>query len=106
VSLLQLAKPPNPRGGRTRTPENVGDGIRTLISSWPLVPAYVHGKYMDIVAANNLATALCPFSTRGRNAILAPQGRAARAQLRTAAHPRQRHGGPGHRAAAEGGGGP
>ena len=68
--LLQLAKPPNPRGRRTRTPENVSDGIRTLISSWPLIPAYVHGKYMDILAANNLATALCPFSVPGRNAIL------------------------------------
>jgi transcriptional regulator with XRE-family HTH domain len=68
--LLQLAKPPSPRGRRTRTPEQVGDGIRTLISSWPLIPAYVHGKYMDILAANNLATALCPFITPGRNAIL------------------------------------
>jgi transcriptional regulator with XRE-family HTH domain len=68
--LLQLAKPPGPRGGRTRTPEQVGDGIRTLISSWPLIPAYVHGEYMDILAANNLATALCPFITPGRNAIL------------------------------------
>jgi transcriptional regulator with XRE-family HTH domain len=68
--LLQLAKPPNPRDWRTRTPEKVGDGIRTLINSWPLNPAYVHGKYMDILAANNLATALCPFITPGRNAIL------------------------------------
>jgi transcriptional regulator with XRE-family HTH domain len=68
--LLQLAKPPNPRGRRTRTPEKVSDGIRTLISSWPLIPAYVHGTYMDILAANNLATALCPFITPGRNAIL------------------------------------
>jgi transcriptional regulator with XRE-family HTH domain len=68
--LLQLAKPPNPRDWPTRTPEKVGDGIRTLINSWPLNPAYVHGKYMDILAANNLATALCPFIAPGRNAIL------------------------------------
>jgi transcriptional regulator with XRE-family HTH domain len=68
--LLQLAQPPNPRGRRTCTPEKVSEGIRTLISSWPLTPAYVHGKYMNILAANNLATALCPFSTPGRNAIL------------------------------------
>jgi hypothetical protein len=68
--LLQLAKPPNLRGRRTRMPEKVSDGIRTLISSWPLIPAYVHDKYMDILAANNLATALCPFITPGRNAIL------------------------------------
>jgi transcriptional regulator with XRE-family HTH domain len=68
--LLQLAKPPSPRGRRTRRREKVSDGIRTLISTWPLTPAYVHGKYMDILAANNLATALCPFLTPGRNAIL------------------------------------
>jgi len=68
--LLQLAKPPIPRRGRTRRPEKVSDGIRTLISSWPLTPAYVHGKYMDILAANALATALCHFSRPGRNAIL------------------------------------
>jgi hypothetical protein len=68
--LLQLAKPPSPRGRRTRRPEKVGEGISTLISTWPLTPAYVHGKYMDILAANNFATALCPFLAPGRNAIL------------------------------------
>ena len=67
--LLQLAKPPSPRK-RTRRPEKVSDGIRTLISSWPLTPAYVHGRYTDILAANTLATARCPFLTPGRNAIL------------------------------------
>jgi transcriptional regulator with XRE-family HTH domain len=68
--LLQLGKPPGPRRKRTRRPEKVSDGIRTLISSWPLTPAYVHGRYMDILAANTLATALSPFNTPGRNAIL------------------------------------
>src|ERR1700688_625137 len=68
--LLQLAKPPIPRSKRTRRPEKVSDGIRTLITGWPLTSAYVHGKYMDILAANALATALCHFSTPGRNAIL------------------------------------
>jgi transcriptional regulator with XRE-family HTH domain len=68
--LLQLAKPPIPRGKRGRKPEKVGDGIRTLISGWPLTPAYVHGKCTDILAANTLATALCPLITPGRNAIL------------------------------------
>ena len=68
--LLQLAKPPVSRGKRTRRPEKVSDGIRTLIGSWPLTPAYVHGTYMDILAVNTLATALCPFMTPGRNAML------------------------------------
>jgi hypothetical protein len=167
--LLQLASPPSPRSKRTRKPEKVSDSIRTLISSWPLTPAYVHGRYMDILAANTLATALCSFLTPGRNTILdaftepemrelrpdwdamtaravphlrsiagpdtgdprlvelvgelslrserfphamgppgrqaqdhghqpvqPPAGRAASAQLRTAAHHGQRHAGPGH----------
>jgi transcriptional regulator with XRE-family HTH domain len=68
--LLQLANPPSPRGRRARRPEKVSDAIRTLIGSWPLTPAYVHGRYTDVLAANALATALCPFSTPGRNAIL------------------------------------
>ena len=68
--LLQLAKPPSPRSKRTRRPEKVSDSIRTLISSWPLTPAYVDDKCTHILAANTLATALCPFITPGRNAIL------------------------------------
>jgi transcriptional regulator with XRE-family HTH domain len=68
--LLQLAKLPSPRSRRTREPEKVSDRIRMLISGWPLAPAYVHGRYMDILAVNALATALCPFITPGRNAIL------------------------------------
>src|SRR3984957_1804471 len=68
--LLQLAKPPSPRSKRARRPEKVSDGIRTLISSWPLTAAYVHSTYTDILAANALATALCPFFTPGRNAML------------------------------------
>src|ERR1700728_3227399 len=52
VYLLQPAKPPSPRVRRARKPEKVSDGIRTLIGSWPLTPAYVHGKYMDVLAEN------------------------------------------------------
>jgi len=68
--LLQLARPPSPRSKKTRKPEKVSDSIRTLISSWPLTPAYVHDKCTHILAANTLATALCHFNTPGRNAIL------------------------------------
>src|SRR6202042_2391368 len=68
--LLQLAKPPAPRSKPSRPPEKVSDAIRTLISNWPLTPAHGHDTYMDILAANALATALCPFITPGRNAIL------------------------------------
>ena len=70
--LLQLAKPPHPRSKRTRRPEKVSDGIRTLIASWPLTPAYVHGTYMHILAASTLATALCPFITPAATPSLTP----------------------------------
>src|SRR5262249_29962232 len=69
--LLRIARPPGPRRKRPRRPEKVSDGVRTLIGTWPLTPAYVHGKYMDVLAANSLAIALSPFNTPGRNAILA-----------------------------------
>src|SRR6201995_5149692 len=68
--LLELAKPPIPRSKRNRRPEKVSDGMGTVISSWALPAAYGHGMYMNILAANTLATALCPFITPGRNAIL------------------------------------
>lgn len=68
--LLQLARPASRSRKRARRPEKVTDSIRALISGWPLTPAYVHGKYMDILAANHLAIALSAFNTPGRNAIL------------------------------------
>src|ERR1700746_2126394 len=49
----------SPRSTRNRRAEKVSDSIRPRIGSWPLTPAYVHGKYMHILAANTLATALC-----------------------------------------------
>ncbi|MGW1888128.1 helix-turn-helix transcriptional regulator [Streptomyces sp. NPDC001970] len=69
--LLEIATRKSPRRRRPRRPEKVGDGIRTLIDSWPLTPAYVHGKYMDVLAANSLAIALSPFNAPGHNGILA-----------------------------------
>ncbi|WP_225847615.1 helix-turn-helix domain-containing protein [Streptomyces sp. HPF1205] len=69
--LLQLAADPTTRRRRPRRPEKAGDGIRNLISTWPLTPAYVHGTYMDVLAANTLAIALSPFNGPGHNSILA-----------------------------------
>jgi transcriptional regulator with XRE-family HTH domain len=68
--LLQLARPDSRRRKRARRPERVSDSIRELIDGWPLTPAYVHGRYMDVLAANRLATALSPLLAPGRNAIL------------------------------------
>jgi transcriptional regulator with XRE-family HTH domain len=68
--LLQLARPGTRRRTNGSKPERVRAGIITLIEGWPLTPAYVHGKYMDILAANRLALALSPLNAPGRNAIL------------------------------------
>ncbi|MEV5084021.1 MULTISPECIES: helix-turn-helix transcriptional regulator [unclassified Streptomyces] len=69
--LLQLSASPRTHRRRPRRPEKAGDGIRTLINTWPLTPAYVHGTYMDVLAANSLAIALSPFNAPGHNSILA-----------------------------------
>ncbi|MFR9794786.1 helix-turn-helix domain-containing protein [Streptomyces sp. MS06] len=69
--LLRLAEPQSPRRRRARRPEKAAEGIRTLIGTWPLTPAYVHGRYMDVLAANGLAVALSPFNAPGHNGILA-----------------------------------
>ncbi|MFJ9351172.1 helix-turn-helix transcriptional regulator [Streptomyces sp. NPDC101237] len=69
--LIKIAKPKGPGRKRPRKPERVSDGIHTLINSWPLTAAYVHGKYMDVLAANSLAIALSPYNAPGQNGILA-----------------------------------
>ncbi len=37
--------------------------------SWPTTPAYVFGRYLDVLAANALATALAPWFTVGENLV-------------------------------------
>lgn len=69
--LLRIAAPASPRRKRPRKSERVSESLRALIDTWPLTPAYIHGKYMDVLAANRLAVALSPFNAPGRNGILA-----------------------------------
>lgn len=69
--LVQVGTPDSRGRNRPRRPETVADGIRTLIDSWPLTPAYIHGRYMDVLAANRLAVALSPVNTPGRNSMIA-----------------------------------
>jgi transcriptional regulator with XRE-family HTH domain len=52
-------------------PERVPAGILQLISTWHETPAYVYGRYMDVLAANPLATALAPYYARGENLVRA-----------------------------------
>jgi hypothetical protein len=51
---------------RTSRPEKVPAGTLQLIASWTQTPAYVHGRYMDVLAANPLATVLFPWYVTGR----------------------------------------
>ncbi|KPI05525.1 helix-turn-helix domain protein [Actinobacteria bacterium OK074] len=58
------------RGGQRRRPprETVPPGIAKLITTLTL-PAYVEGRYFDVLAANSLATALSPRLTPGANRL-------------------------------------
>jgi transcriptional regulator with XRE-family HTH domain len=65
--LHQLARPRARRSPRARA-EGVLAGIAQLIDQFPM-PAYVCGRYMDVLAANALARALSPNFTPGRNLL-------------------------------------
>jgi transcriptional regulator with XRE-family HTH domain len=69
--LHRLAAPPTPRRRKTSQPEKVPNGIVQLIASWSETPAYVHGRYMDVLAANPIATALAPYYAKGENLVRA-----------------------------------
>jgi transcriptional regulator with XRE-family HTH domain len=69
--LHRLATPPPRRRRKTPRPEKVPAGILRLIESWSQTPAYVHGRYMDVLAANPLATALAPYYAKGENLVRA-----------------------------------
>ena len=69
--LHALAAPqPRPRPRRARR-ERVPAAIEQLIMSWTTTPAYVYGRYLDILAANPLATAMAPWFRAGENLVRA-----------------------------------
>jgi transcriptional regulator with XRE-family HTH domain len=65
------ATPPARRRRKTPRPEKVPAGILQLIESWAQTPAYVQGRYMDVLAVNPLATALAPYYVMGENLVRA-----------------------------------
>jgi transcriptional regulator with XRE-family HTH domain len=69
--LHGLAAPLARRRRRTPRPERVAAGVLSLIESWDRTPAYVFGRYMDVLAANSLATALAPYYAVGENILRA-----------------------------------
>jgi transcriptional regulator with XRE-family HTH domain len=67
--LLGLSAPkPRHRPARPRR-EQVTDGIRHLVDVMEL-PAFVHGRYFDVLAGNALAAALSPNLQVGQNRLL------------------------------------
>ena len=66
---LHALAAPRPRSRRTTKPERVPETIKQLIMSWTTTPAYVFGRYLDVLAANPLATAIAPWFTAGENLV-------------------------------------
>lgn len=51
--------------------EKVPAGIVQMIQLWSETPAFVEGRYTDVLAVNSLATALAPYYTVGTNLVRA-----------------------------------
>ena len=66
--LLSLNEQPPPRSRRRPRPEKVPEGISKMLAILHL-PAFVEGRYLDVLAANPLATALSPRIVAGRNRL-------------------------------------
>jgi transcriptional regulator with XRE-family HTH domain len=69
--LHELAAPTTARRRRARRPEQVSPSVRQLLGSWHTNPAFVQGRFLDVLAANPLMTALSPMYTPGRNILRA-----------------------------------
>lgn len=67
--LHGLAQPLARRRRPTSRPERAPKAVVQLIGSWPTTPAYVFGRYLDVLAANPLASALAPWFTAGENLV-------------------------------------
>ncbi|MDT3445120.1 helix-turn-helix transcriptional regulator [Pseudofrankia sp. BMG5.37] len=69
--LHELATPTTARRRRARRSEQVSPSVRQLLNSWPANPAFVQGRFLDVLAANPLMTALSPMYTPGHNILRA-----------------------------------
>ena len=69
--LRSLASPPARQRRRNTRPERAPAAILQLIESWSETPAYVMGRYMDLLGVNALATALAPYHVVGENLVRA-----------------------------------
>jgi transcriptional regulator with XRE-family HTH domain len=67
--LHGLAQPPIRRRRPSSRPERAPEAVVQLIRSWSTTPAYIFGRYLDVLAANPLASALAPWFTPGENLV-------------------------------------
>lgn len=67
--LHQLAAPRPTRRARRRRAERVTPSLQELLAGLHNMPAYVQGRYMDVLAANSLAIALSPSLQPGTNIV-------------------------------------
>jgi transcriptional regulator with XRE-family HTH domain len=63
--LHRLATPKR----RSVRAERIHPSLQQLLTSWQATPAYISGRYTDVLAANPLATALSPVFHPGRNIV-------------------------------------
>ena len=69
LKMLADAGDPDPRRRRGRVRrETVAPSVARLVRSLP-IPAFVEGRYLDVLAANALATAVSPRLEAGRNRL-------------------------------------
>jgi transcriptional regulator with XRE-family HTH domain len=69
--LHELAAPTTTRRRPSRRVEQVSPSVQALLNSWPANPSFVSGRFMDVLAANPLMTALSPMYTPGHNVLRA-----------------------------------
>ncbi|MBB5787882.1 helix-turn-helix transcriptional regulator [Jiangella mangrovi] len=67
--VRELARPASRRRRPHPRPERVSPGAARLIQSWAFTPALVVGRYLDVLAANPLATALNTCLRSGTNQV-------------------------------------
>jgi transcriptional regulator with XRE-family HTH domain len=67
--LQELARPAARRRRSSSRPQRARPGIERLMDGWSHTPAFVMGRYMDVLAANSLADALHGRAIRGSNVM-------------------------------------
>jgi transcriptional regulator with XRE-family HTH domain len=67
--LHDLARPAPRRRRRRARAEEARPGLVRLMDSWHLTPAFITGRRTDVLAANQLATALNPAYAPGVNLV-------------------------------------